>query len=46
LSHISRRPSIAFPSVTTSAYSTSPPMGIPWAIRVTRTPSGLMIFAR
>ena len=44
--HISRRPSRARPSVTTSAYSTSPPMGIPCAMRVTRTPRGLMSRAR
>src|SRR4029077_7162945 len=38
--HISRRPSSARARVTSSAYSRSPPMGRPWAIRVTRTPSG------
>src|ERR671918_87310 len=39
--HISRRPSRAWPSVTSSAYSRSPPTGRPLASRVTRTPRGL-----
>src|SRR5882672_3693426 len=37
---ISRRPCNARASVTWSAYSRSPPMGKPCAMRVTRTPSG------
>src|SRR5437868_2647032 len=37
---ISRLPCRARASVTWSAYSRSPPMGMPWAMRVTRTPSG------
>src|SRR6267143_967220 len=36
----SRRPSMAFSMVTSSAYSRSAPTGIPTPIRVTRTPSG------
>jgi len=44
--YISLRPSSARPRVTTSAYSTSPPIGIPCAIRLTVTPSGLINFAR
>ena len=35
--HISRRPARARPSVTSSAYSRSPPTGSPLASRVTRT---------
>src|SRR5439155_6930127 len=38
--YISRRPSSAWPSVTSSAYSRSPPTGRPLASRVTRTPEG------
>src|SRR6266478_1128652 len=37
---ISRLPCRARTSVTWSAYSRSPPMGMPCAMRVTRTPSG------
>ncbi len=37
----SRRPSIDFSNVTSSAYSISMPTGIPYAIRETRTPKGL-----
>src|SRR5262249_50414532 len=37
--HISRRPASARPSVTSSAYSRSPPTGSPLARRVTRTRS-------
>jgi hypothetical protein len=37
LAHISRRPESARPSVTSSAYSRSPPTGSPLARRVTRT---------
>ena len=37
---MSRRPSMARASVTSSAYSRSPPTGSPRAIWVTRTPSG------
>ena len=37
--HISRRPASARPSVTSSAYSRSPPTGSPLASRVTRTRS-------
>ena len=44
--YISRRASSARPSVTSSAYSKSPPTGSPDAIRVTFTPSGLMSRAR
>jgi len=40
--HISRRPSMAFTIVTSSAYSNSEPTGIPIAMRLTFTPSGLM----
>ena len=36
----SRRPSKARPSVTSSAYSRSPPTGSPLAMRVTSMPSG------
>jgi len=43
---ISRRPSIAFDSVTSSAYSRSPPTGSPRAMRVIRMPSGLSRRAR
>ena len=39
--HISRRPSRAWASVTSSAYSRSPPTGRPLASRVTRTPDRL-----
>src|SRR4029077_14622914 len=42
----SRRPSMAFIMVTSSAYSRSEPTGIPMAMRVTWTPSGLMSFER
>src|SRR5262245_14861087 len=42
----SRRPSIALVIVTSSAYSRSDPTGIPIAMRVTRTPSGLSSRAR
>ena len=38
--YISRRPSSALARVTSSIYSKSPPMGIPWAIRVVRMPMG------
>ncbi len=38
--YISRRPSSALARVTSSIYSKSPPMGIPWAIRVVRMPIG------
>ena len=41
LSYISRRPSMAFDMVTSSANSRSLPTGIPMAMRVTFTPSGL-----
>lgn len=44
--HSSRRDSMARPSVTSSAYSSSPPTGRPLAKRVTRMPSGLMMRAR
>jgi hypothetical protein len=37
----SRRPSIDFSNVTSSANSISIPTGIPYAIRETRTPNGL-----
>jgi len=40
----SRRPSIAFSIVTSSAYSKSAPTGIPTPMRVTRTPSGFSNF--
>jgi hypothetical protein len=40
------RPSIARVMVTSSAYSRSDPTGMPIAIRVTRTPSGLSSRAR
>ncbi len=36
----SRRPSMAFSMVTSSAYSRSAPTGMPTPMRVTRTPSG------
>ena len=39
--HISRRPSNALSSVTSSVYSRSPPTGTPWAIRVQRMFMGL-----
>jgi hypothetical protein len=42
----SRRPSRARPSVSSSAYSRSPPTGRPDAMRVTFTPSGLSRRAR
>src|SRR6185503_13983716 len=42
----SRRPSIALLIVTSSAYSRSDPTGMPIAMRVTRTPSGLSSRAR
>ena len=42
----SRRPSRARPSVSSSAYSRSPPTGSPLAIRVTFTPSGSSSRAR
>ena len=42
----SRRPSKARPSVTSSAYSRSPPTGSPLASRVTRRPIGLTSRAR
>lgn len=42
----SRRDSIARPSVTSSAYSSSPPTGRPLARRVTLIPSGLMMRER
>ena len=38
--YISRRPSMARASVAWSAYSSSPPMGTPVAMRVVRTPRG------
>ena len=44
--YISRRPSIARASVAWSAYSSSPPMGTPVAMRVARTPSGRSSLAR
>ena len=40
--HSSLRPSIAFESVTSSAYSRSLPTGTPWAMRVHLMPMGLM----
>ena len=43
---ISLRPSRALDSVTSSAYSRSPPTGSPRAIRVTRRPSGRRSLAR
>src|SRR3954467_11412651 len=43
---ISRRPSIALARVRRSAYSSSPPMGTPVAIRLVRTPSGRSSLAR
>lgn len=42
----SRRPSMAFNIVISSAYSRSLPTGTPMAIRVQRTPSGFRSFAR
>src|SRR5216683_8233761 len=42
----SRRPSIAFIMVTSSAYSKSAPTGIPTPMRDTRTPSGFSSFDR
>jgi len=42
--YISRRPSMAFHMVTSSANSMSLPTGIPMAIRVTFTPSGFSSF--
>ena len=42
----SRRPSMALSIVTSSAYSRSEPTGMPIAMRVTRTPSGLISFER
>ena len=42
----SRRPSIAFSIVTSSAYSRSAPTGMPTPMRVTRTPNGLRSFER
>ena len=44
--YISRRPSIAFEIVTSSANSRSLPTGIPMPMRVTLTPSGLSSRAR
>ena len=41
VAHISRRPSNALSSVTSSVYSRSPPTGTPWAIRVQRMFMGL-----
>ncbi len=40
--HSSRLPWKARSRVTSSVYSSSPPTGTPWAMRVTRTPMGLM----
>ena len=40
------RPAMALPMVTSSAYSRSLPTGTPMAMRVTRTPSGLISLAR
>jgi hypothetical protein len=40
--YISRRPSMAFSMVTSSANSSSDPTGIPMAMRLTVTPRGLM----
>ena len=42
----SRRPAMALPMVTSSAYSRSLPTGTPMAMRVTRTPRGLISLAR
>jgi hypothetical protein len=42
VSYISRRPSMAFSMVTSSANSSSDPTGIPMAMRLTVTPRGLM----
>ena len=39
--YISLLPSMAFESVTSSAYSRSLPTGTPWAMRVTLMPMGL-----
>src|SRR5712691_6120990 len=44
--YISRRPSMARPRVTASMYSTSPPIGMPWAMRLARIPRGLISLAR
>jgi hypothetical protein len=44
--YISRRPSIAFHIVTSSANSMSLPTGMPMAMRVTFTPSGFSSFER
>src|SRR5690348_421951 len=44
--HISRRDSSARASVIWSAYSSSPPMGTPVAMRVVRTPRGFISLAR
>src|SRR6266545_3324556 len=44
--HSSRRPARARASVTWSAYSRSPPMGTPCAMRVTLIPIGLRSFER
>src|ERR1051326_4805200 len=44
ISYRSRRPSIAFSMVTSSAYSRSAPTGMPTPMRVTRTPSGFRSF--
>jgi len=44
--YISRRPSIAFHIVTSSANSMSLPTGMPMAMRVTFTPSGFSSFDR
>ena len=46
LPYISRRPSIAFHMVTSSANSMSLPTGMPMAMRVTFTPSGFSSFER
>ena len=44
--YISRRPSMAFDMVTSSANSRSLPTGTPMAMRITFTPSGLSRRAR
>lgn len=44
--YISRRPSIAFSMVTSSANSSSEPTGMPVAMRVTLMPRGLISFER
>src|SRR6266850_7090044 len=46
LNYISRRPSIAFQIVTSSANSISLPTGIPMPMRVTRIPRGLISLER